>query len=85
MKIMYSRARRLKIAVSIYSLAKGSRPTYHAREDSQSRIRRVESSYLVFGKSTASSFWPCYIWKLGGFLCLAFFVVSLLYNLNKIL
>jgi len=85
MKITHSRARQLKIAISIYSPARGSRPTYHAREDFQSRIRRVESSYLVFRKGAVSSFWPCYVWELGRFLCLAFFVISLLCNLNKIL
>jgi len=85
MKIMHSRARQLEIAVSVYSLARGSRPTYCAREDSWSKVRRVGSSHLVFGKGATSSSWPCYVWKLGGFLCLTFFVVSLLCNLNKIL
>jgi len=85
MKIMHSRARQLKIVVSFYSPAKGLRPAYCAREDSRSRTRRVGSSHLVFKKGTVSSFWPYYVWEFGGFLCLTFFVVSLLCNLNKIL
>jgi len=85
MKIMCSRAKQLKITISVYSLARGLRPVYHVREDSQSRIRKVGSGHLVFGKGTTSLFWPCYVWELGGFLCLTFFVVSLLCNLNKIL
>jgi len=50
MKITYSRARQLEITIFIYSLARNSRPTYCVKEDSQSRIRRVASSHLVFGK-----------------------------------
>jgi len=34
MKIMYSRARQLKIVISFYSPARGLRTTYHAKEDS---------------------------------------------------
>jgi len=79
---MCSRAKQLEIAVSIYSLERGSRSAYHAREDSQSRIRKVGSGYLVFGKGAISSFQPYYVWELGGFLCLTFFIVSLLCNLN---
>jgi len=45
MKITHSRARRLKIAVSVYSPARGLRPVYHTREDSRSRIRRVGSDH----------------------------------------
>ena len=67
------------------SLARGLRPTYCVREDFQSRIRRVESSHLVFGKGAVLLFRPCYVWEFGGFLCLTFFVGSLLCNLNKIL
>jgi len=85
MKIMRPRAKQLEIVISVYSLARDLRPAYHARKESRSRTRRAGSSHLVFGKSTISSFWPCYVWKLGGFLCLTFFVVSLLCNLNKIL
>jgi len=61
MKITSSRARQLEITVSIYSLARGSRPAYHAKENSQSRTGRVESSHLVFGESAVSSFWLCYV------------------------
>jgi len=43
------------------------------------------SSHLVFRRGTVSSFRLCYVWELEGFLCLTFFVVSLLCNLNKIL
>jgi len=39
MKITCSRARQLKITISVYSLARGSRSAYHAREDSWSKIR----------------------------------------------
>jgi len=35
---MRSRAKQLRIAISIYSPARGSRPIYHAKEDSRSRI-----------------------------------------------
>jgi len=55
-KTMYSRARQLEIAIFVYSLARGSRPVYHMREDSRSRIRRVGSSHQVFRKGTISSF-----------------------------
>jgi len=64
--------------------ARGSRPAYCVRENSWSRTRRVGSNHLVFGRSTVSSFWPCYVWKFRGFLCLTFFVVLLLCNSNKI-
>jgi len=37
------------------------------------------------GKGTISSLWPYYVWEFRGFLCLTFFVVSLLCNHNKIL
>jgi len=85
MKIMCSRARQLEIAISFYNLARGLRPIYYLEKNPRSRTRRVESGHLVFGKGTVSSFQPCYVWKFGGFLCLTFFVVSLLCNLNKIL
>ena len=85
MKIMCSRARQLEIAISFYNLERGSRPVYCAREDSRSRTRRVGRDNLMFRKSIVSSFQPCYVWKFGGFLCLTFFVVSSLCNLNKIL
>jgi len=85
MKITCLRARRLEIAVSVYNPKRGSRSAYLAREDSRSRTRRVESGHLVFGKGTVSLFQPYYIWEFRGFLCLAFFVVSLFCNYNKIL
>ena len=84
-KITRLRVRRLKIAISIYSLVRDSKPGHCAREDSQSRVRESGSSYLVFGKSAISSLRPCYVWKFRGFLCLVFFVISLLCNHNKIL
>ena len=45
----------------------------------------MESGHLVFGKGAVLSFRSYYVWELGGFLCLTFFVVSLLCNLNKTL
>jgi len=36
-------------------------------------------------RGAVSSLWPYYVWKFRGFLCLTFFVVSLLCNHNKIL
>ena len=39
----------------------------------------------MFGRGAVLLFRPYYVWELGGFLCLTFFVVSLLCNLNKIL
>jgi len=38
MKIMRSRARQLRITVSIYSPARGLRPVYCARKDPRSRV-----------------------------------------------
>jgi len=58
MKITHSRASKIEIAVSVYSLARGLRPVYCMREDSRSRIRRVGSSYKMFRKGTVLSFWP---------------------------
>jgi len=85
MKITGLRARQLEIAIFFYSLARGSRPTYCARENSWSRTKRVESSHLVFERSAVLSFQPCYVWEFEGFLCLTFFVILLLCNPNKIL
>jgi len=82
---MYSRARQLEIATSFYSPERGSRTAYCVKEDSWSRVRGVGSSYQVFGRDAASSYQPYYVWKFGDFLCLTFFVVSLLCNPNKIL
>ena len=54
MKIMHSRARRLKITISIYSPARGSRSSHHARENFWSKTKRVGSGHLVLGRSTVS-------------------------------
>jgi len=85
MKVTYLRARQLEKAIFFYSLARDLRSTYCMREDFWSRTRRIGSSHLVLRRSTISSFWPYYVWELEGFLCLTFFIVSLLCNLNKIL
>jgi len=85
MKVRCSRARQLEIAVLFYSPTRGSRLIYCLEKNPRSRTKRIGSSHLVFGKGTISSFQPCYVWEFGGFLCLTFFVVSLLCNLNKIL
>jgi len=45
MKIIYSRARQLETAASLYSLARGLRTVYDVKEDSWSRVRRAESGY----------------------------------------
>jgi len=85
MKAMCSKARQLRIATSFYSLARGSRTAYCVKEDSWSRVRGAGSEHQVFGRGAVSSAWAYYVWELRGFLCLAFFVVLLLCNLNKIL
>jgi len=51
MKMTCSRARRLKIAIFVYSLTRGLRPGHCAREDSWSRTRRVESGHSVLRRS----------------------------------
>ena len=55
MKITCSRARRLKIAVSVYCPTRGARPDHRVREDFWSRTRRVRSSHPVFGRDAISS------------------------------
>jgi len=45
MKITHSRVRQLEITVFVYSPERGSRPIYHMREDSRSRIRRAGSGH----------------------------------------
>ena len=65
---------------SLYSLSKGLRTVYHAKEDSQSQVRRAESGHQVFGRDAVSSFWSYYVWEFGGFFCLTFFLVLLLCN-----
>jgi len=37
------------------------------------------------GRGAILSLWSYHVWEFGGFLCLTFFVVSLLCNHNKIL
>ena len=63
MKIMCSRARQLKIAIFVYSPARGSRPDHSLWKNPQSRTRRVGSSYSVFGRSTVmlleNFLWKC--------------------------
>ena len=51
MKIMCSRARRLKIAISIYNPARGLGSDHCAEKDSGSRVRGSGSGYPVFGKA----------------------------------
>jgi len=63
MKIMCSRARQLEIVVSIYSPARGSRPTDCAREDSWSRTKRVGSGHPVFGRSAVVMLLENFLWK----------------------
>jgi len=71
MKITHLRARRLKITISFYSPARGSRPVYRARKGSRSRTRRVGSGYLVSGRA------PSYHFGLAIFGNLEVFFVSL--------
>jgi len=85
MKITCLRARCLEIAVSVYSLVRGSRPGYCVREDFCSRTREVRSGCPMFGRGAILLLWPYYVWEFRSFLCLTFFVVSLLCNHNKIL
>jgi len=47
---MCSRARQLKIAVSVCSPARGLRPDHHAEKDSGSRVRGLGSGHPVFRK-----------------------------------
>jgi len=85
MKTIRSRARRLEIAASLYSLAKGSRAIYCLEKNIQSRIRGVGSGSQVIGRGAVSSFHSYYLWEFRSFLCFFSFVVSLLCNPNKIL
>jgi len=48
---MHSRVRRLEIAISVYSLARGLRPDHHTEKNSGSRVRGLGSGHLVFGKA----------------------------------
>jgi len=51
MKITCLRAKQLKIAISIYSLARDLRPNHCAEKDSWSRVRGSESDHLVLRKA----------------------------------
>ena len=84
-KTTYLRTKQLEITIFFYSLTRGLRTTYCAKEDSWSRVRGIGSGYQVFGRGATSSYQPYYVWEFGGFLCLTFFVVLLLCNPNKIL
>jgi len=84
MKTMYSRARQLEIAVSLYSPSKGSRAIYYSEKIPRSRIRGVGSGSQVIERSAVSLFHFYYFWEFGSFLCF-FSFVSLLCNPNKIL
>ena len=82
-KTMYSRARQLEIAISLYSLLKGSGAIYYLEKNPRSRISGVESSSQVIRRGTISSFYSYYLWEFGSFLCFFSFVVSLICNPNK--
>ena len=85
MKTMRSRAKRLEIAASLYSPAKGLRAIHCLEKNPRSRIRGVGSGSQVIGKGAISSFHSYYLWEFGSFLCFFSFVVLLLCNPNKIL
>jgi len=85
MKTTHSRARRLEIAASLYSPAKGLRAIHCLEKNPWSRIRGVGSGSQVIGRGAVSSFYSYYLWEFGSFLCFFSFVVSLLCNPNKIL
>jgi len=75
MKIMYSRARQLEIATSLYSLSKGLRAIYCLEKNSRSRIRGVGSGSQVIGRDAISSFPFYYFWEFGSFLCFFFLLL----------
>jgi len=85
MKITCSRARQLKITISLYGPSKDLRAIYCLEKISRSRIRGVGSGSQVIGRGAVSSFLSYYLWEFGSFLCFFSFVVSLLCNPNKIL
>jgi len=85
MKITCLRAKRLKIAIVLYSPSKGSRTIYCLEKNPRSRIRGVGSGSQVIGRGAVSSFSSYYLWEFGSFLCFFSFVVLLLCNSNKIL
>jgi len=69
MKIMYSRARQLEIAASLYGPAKGLRAIYCLEKNPQSKIRGVGSGSQVIGRGAISSFHSYYLWEFGSFFC----------------
>ena len=71
--------------LSLYGPSKGLRAIHCVEKNSKSRIRGAESSYQVFGRGAVLSFQSYYLWEFEGFFSLAFFVVLLLCNPNKIL
>ena len=85
MKRTRARTRRLKTAVSVYSLSKGLRVIYCLEKNTQSRIRGVGSGNQVIGRGAVSSFYSYYLWEFGSFFCFFSSVVLLLCNPNKIL
>ena len=85
MKTTRSKARRLEIAASLYSLAKGLRAIHCLEKNPQSRIRGVGSGSQVIGRDAVLSFHSYYLWEFGSFLCFFSFVLLLLCNPNKIL
>ena len=70
MKTAHLRARRLKIAVSFYSPAKGLRAIHCLEKNPWSRIRGVRSSSQVIGRGAVSSFHSYYFWEFGIFLAM---------------
>jgi len=85
MKTTRLKARRLEIAASLYSLAKGLRAIHYLEKNTWSRIRGVGSGSQVIGRGAISLFHSYYLWEFGSFLCFFSFVVSLLCDPNKIL
>jgi len=73
MKTMYSKARRLKIATSLYGPAKGLRAIHCLEKNTWSRIRGVGSGSQVIGKGAVSLFHSYYLWEFGSFSLFLFF------------
>jgi len=67
MKTMRSRARRLEITTSLYSLAKGSRAIHCLEKNPWSRIRGVGSGSQMIGRGVVSLFPSYYLWEFGSF------------------
>ena len=85
MNTTHLRARQLEIAASLYGPSKGLRAIYCSEKIPRSRIRGVGRDSQVIGRGAISSFHFYYLWEFGSFLCFFSFVVSLLFNPNKIL